>query len=486
MKNYPLLSALTKFALAPCIAVAALAATVSAQQLTYNFDLNSGWFAADAWGEDPPTFDSSWIDGRVAAFTAKDGGTIQFNGNATVANFNLAGVTGVLELTSAGGPYELSFSDTLDFAATWGVRASGNVSIQGDFTMTNGWLRPNWQHANAAYSGTATLNGGKLTFNNAAQGGINSNFVIGGGTLDIFQNDYSIGTVSMSAGQIEIGRTGSATASAGLTVSELSGSGGTIRRSQNSSVTTNVFTVDQATDTAFGGNFEATNDQARLQFVKAGSGSLSLSGEINLITVTQVNGGGLFINGTMTSFSSSSGTTAIAVNDGILGGTGTINTASGHDVVLGADGGLAGGGLNAAGLTTFALGAGELNLAAATASANTGWLRFDLGAADTAGVSYDQILLSSGVLNIGTGLDFNSFDFNLLAGFGPGTYTLFDTGEAILGSLGTATGTLGGYDAELFIVGNDLVLQVIPEPASMAAIFAALVGSVVLLRRRRG
>lgn len=477
-----------KTSILPVLVAGLLAANASAQQLTYNLGLNPGWFATDAWGENPPTFDSNWIDGRVAGFTAGSAKTIQFEGNATVANFNLTGVSGLTTFVSAADPRELRFSDTVDFIASWGINPHTNVSVQGDFTMTGGWIRSTWTHANSAYTGTATLEGGAFQFQNVAQVDANSHFVIDGGVLRVFQNSLSVGTVELNSGDIQIGRTGSATASAGLTVTELSGTGGVVRRSDNTSSTTNVFTVNQTSNTTFAGEIRGllAPGEAQLQFVKSGTGNLTLSGEIELVTETQLNGGGLFINGSTTSFSSDTGTTAILVNDGILGGTGTINTASNHNVVLASNGGLAGGLEGTAGLTTFALGTGVLDLSSATASANTGWLKFDLGSAAIAGVSYDQIQLSTGALDIGTDLDFNDFGFNLLVDFAPGTYTLFDTDAAIVGTLGTTTGILDGYDAELAIVGNDLVLQVIPEPASMAAVFAALVAAVALLRRRRG
>ena len=87
-------------------------------------------------------------------------------------------------------------------------------------------------------------------------------------------------------------------------------------------------------------------------------------------------------------------------------------------------------------------------------------------------------------MDVGTGLNFTDFDFTLLAGFGPGTYVLFDTPEDIIGSLGTATGTLDGYDAELSFNSPTLTLTVIPEPGSIALLLAgaALVG---VARRRR-
>jgi hypothetical protein len=62
--------------------------------------------------------------------------------------------------------------------------------------------------------------------------------------------------------------------------------------------------------------------------------------------------------------------------------------------------------------------------------------------------------------------------------------TLFDTSLALDGTLGTnLTGTIGGLDAILTTAdgGRDLVVNVVPEPASVAM----LLGGLVLLARRR-
>lgn len=475
------------------ITTVALASSLSAQTLTYDLGENPGWFAADAWGVDPPPFDQIWVDNRVAAFAGAPSGNqiVQFDGDAVVQNFDLTGLTGVLELVSTTAARTLSFSGPLSFSATWGIRQGAGVNIQGDFTLQQGWIRSSSsgnQALNAAYVGTATIEGGSMQFQNAAQTGAGSHFVLTGATssLQIFQNSLLVGSIVMNDGAVSIGRTGSNTTAAALTVYEFSGNGGVLRRTENSAVggTSNTFTVDQTSNTTFAGQIQGLNDTARLQFIKTGSGNLTLSGTIDLIRETQVTGGGLFINGHSSNFSDEVGNTAISVSNGILGGTGTITIGEDDNVVLGAAGGLAAGLLGSAGQTTFALDGGSLNLTAATASANTGWLKFDLGSSDTAGVTYDQISLSGGALNIGTDLDFIAFDFTLLSGFGPGTYVLFATDTDILGSLGVVSDELNGYESTLSISGNNLILTVIPEPGAFAILFGA-VAALAMVRQRR-
>ncbi len=105
-------------------------------------------------------------------------------------------------------------------------------------------------------------------------------------------------------------------------------------------------------------------------------------------------------------------------------------------------------------------------------------------------MSHRATLLSSGTLLIGTeNLNFDSFDFNALAGFGAGQYTLFATSNGIMGSLGSGlTGTIDGLQATLGfdndITRNSLILTVVPEPSPAVLMFG---GMLVLLcvRARR-
>ncbi len=81
-----------------------------------------------------------------------------------------------------------------------------------------------------------------------------------------------------------------------------------------------------------------------------------------------------------------------------------------------------------------------------------------------------------------TGLKPVDFAFTAPSGFGAGDYVLFQTPGAISGSLGTTTGTIGGFDATLAISGNNLVMNVVPAPSSLALLGSAFL--LVLARRR--
>ncbi len=485
---------LTPFTTSPLLAAGALlcwATPAVAVDLYINESLTQpiNWFGGSTWGENPPTYDSTWEFGANAFFALTANITVQLDGSTTIGNLSRSG-TGTITLQGTGGAHTLTFDGgTINTSGGGLHRTENGITIQGNYTLENGYIFVAGATDVLAYSGTATLAGGVLDYsNNSASLGSSSNFVVNSGTLIMRQNSATIGDVEMNGGTWALGRTNTSSNDLTITVSSLSGSGGSIitrpQTSEPSSSLLRSIVVDQDIDTTFSGSLDGVDGGARLILEKTGSGALTLAGNITLARETTVSGGDLYINSAVTSFSSDTGEKAINVTDGRLGGIGTITTAGGDSVVVGAGGGLIAGLGDTVGITTFALGSGSLNLSAATAGAGTGWLYFDLGAADTAGVTFDQILLLSGSLDIGEALNLDAFNFTLLEGFGPGAYTLFDTDETIIGTLGTTTGTLGGYDVELMMDGNNLVLTVIPEPGSVALALGILALAGTLYRRR--
>lgn len=226
-------------------------------------------------------------------------------------------------------------------------------------------------------------------------------------------------------------------------------------------------------DTTFAGKITGTGG-----VVKTGAGTFELTGTgPNASTFTGptvVSGGKFRVTGELT------GTSSVQVAAGAtLSGNGSIATANGN-VLLAAGAKLEPG--TAAGTLSLFLGTGTLDLAGAVGSDASAALLFELGAIG----SSDRVLLSSGQLSIGTGgLEFDDFVFATLAGFGPGTYTLFDSSSPISGTLGLdLTGTIAGLGATLGTAdsGRDVVLTVVPEPSSVAMMLG---GILVLARRRR-
>ncbi|MCE5280017.1 MAG: autotransporter-associated beta strand repeat-containing protein [Planctomycetaceae bacterium] len=199
---------------------------------------------------------------------------------------------------------------------------------------------------------------------------------------------------------------------------------------------------------------------------KTGAGTQILTGANTYTGGTQVNGGSLLVNNIT---ASGTGTGAVAVNNGgTLGGSGFI----GGPVTVAAGGKLSPGA--SAGMLTIN---NSLNISAALGGA-AGSMLFDLG---------DTVTLSgASVLTIGSGLlEWDDFVFSG-APTGPAVYTLFNTSAAISGTLGTnLSGKIGGLDATLSLDGSgqDILLTVIPEPATMTLL--VLGGVAALIRRRR-
>jgi autotransporter-associated beta strand protein len=95
----------------------------------------------------------------------------------------------------------------------------------------------------------------------------------------------------------------------------------------------------------------------------------------------------------------------------------------------------------------------------------------------------DTISMSSSTLYLNS-QDFSDFHFTALSGFGNGTYTLIDAGT-ISGSLGSnLTGPIGDYSGTLSISGNDLVLNVVPEPGTWVLLATACVA--IFIGKRMG
>lgn len=216
--------------------------------------------------------------------------------------------------------------------------------------------------------------------------------------------------------------------------------------------------VDAAGTWVFTGNntYTGTTTVTTGTLLLSGAGAIASSSELS------VDSGATF---SVASITADSYTFGAAQN---VSGKGTI-VSGGKDLAL--NGTLAAG-TEDAGTLTFNLGAGALSLGSDVD------LKFELGTLS------DLIVLNSGVLNIGTGLDFNNFTFTALEGFGVGQYTLFQTAENIAGSLGLlTTGVIDGHFAELQIQGTNLTLNVVPEP-TVAVLLGISLAAMLIFRRR--
>jgi autotransporter-associated beta strand protein len=207
--------------------------------------------------------------------------------------------------------------------------------------------------------------------------------------------------------------------------------------------------------------------------IKTGGGTLSLEAlcTASYAGDTVVSAGTLLVKGSI------AGSAKVDVSGtGILGGTGTIAPATGGNINLLAGGKLSPG-ASAGTLTATLSGGGAFDISAGVAASNSQSLLFELGST----ASSDKVVLTGGALNIGNGvLGFNDFAFTALPGFGEGAYTLFDGNSAVGGSLDanptTLSGNIGSFIGTLALGdgGRDIVLTVVPEPASASLLLAGL------------
>ncbi len=322
--------------------------------------------------------------------------------------------------SSAGG----SIMVAAQLVGTGGVTIKGNVTYS--YSALDGW----W-HMNSYTGNTVITSGGTLTLsycympNGAGKGNV---IVNTGGAFNLMRTQ---------------------------SINGLSG-GGAVTTQGGYTVTLGNGNAD--------GNFSGSISGGSI-IAKTGAGTQIFRGA-NLYTGgTQVNAGVLLVNNTT---GSGTGTGAVAVNNGgTLGGTGFIGGA-----VTVAAGGKLSPGESAGNLTIN----NSLNISGALSGA-AGSMLFDLG---------DTVTLSgANVLTIGSGL-LNWDDFVFTGTAANGTYTLFDTSAAISGTLGTTrSGKIGSYDATLSLgeSGQDILLTVVPEPATMSLL--ALGALAALLKRRR-
>jgi autotransporter-associated beta strand protein len=188
----------------------------------------------------------------------------------------------------------------------------------------------------------------------------------------------------------------------------------------------------------------------------AGGGVLALPGSNTYTGPTTINQGALVVNGSLVS--------PVTVNSGgTLAGMGSLLSVT----------------VNSGGHLAPGDALGQLTLSGNLALLGGAVLDYAL---DTPADS-DEVLLPSGLLSL-NGQHFSDFNFTPLAGFGQGTYTLIDAGS-ISGTLGPDTsGTIDGLPASLAVQGDDLVLNVVPEPGTLSLLGAATLAVIGLTWRR--
>jgi autotransporter-associated beta strand protein len=473
---------------------------------TYYLSGNGHLTSATEWLGDGGT-------GSTGSF-AQSGGTNNVVGSLYVGGFNTSD-SGTYSLSESG--YLSSTSEYLGYGGTGSVTQSGgtnnvsstlyvgygpSTSSSGTYSLNGGLLSVQRVNGGSG-AGTFNFNGGTLqasggtsafvagvtaarvqaggaiidvqgfnaTINQpllhdpalgaAADGGL---IKVGSGTLALGMSNTYTGNTYIAAGTLALGNT------LALQNSTLdTGGGGSLSFGTLNAATFGGLTgpgmLNLANSTSGAVALSVGNNNATTTFsgalagpgslFKVGSGELLITGSSTYSGPTSVNQGELMVNGSLAS--------AVTVNSGgILAGTGSLTS-----VTVNAGGQLAPG--DAPGTLTLS---GSLTLLSGAA------LDYEL---DTP-LDSDEILMSAGTLEL-NGQQFSDFNFTPLAGFGRGTYTLIDAGS-ITGSLGSTTsGTIDGLQASLAVKGDNLVLNVVPEPSTLALLVAGAVGVAGFARR---
>ena len=340
--------------------------------------------------------------------------------------------------TDVSGTYNMSDTATTLNATNEYIGNHGN----GTLTQTGGVNTINSTLYLGYYSGSNgeyNLNAGTLLLTAFPYGSINGGpgtfaFNFGGGTLKAMYNITTSlpMTLTGDGGNANIDVRTSPSTLSGI----LSGDGGLNK-------------LGSGTLTLSGANSYNGNT-----FINAGKLSLTSTGSIGSTPIIDILSGATFDVSAKNGFSL--GATQTLMGSGTV--LGNIIATSGSHIAPG----------NSAGTLTIS---DNLTL-------NDGAL-LDFELANTA--ASDKISMSSSTLYL-NGQDFSDFNFTALSGFGNGTYTLIDAGT-ISGNLGSnLTGPIGAYSGTLSISGNDLVLNVVPEPGTWVLLATMCIGLFVYWR----
>lgn len=449
----------------------------------------SGDFTAPVGNEPSLAFEPSMDGKQVFRFDALTGSGpdqlnngLNFANNVTVAYIGRLAGTASQRLLSAGGNnwllgpwqgngetayFDQGFlhnslsADTLPRFHIGTIAASGAAAYysNGSLLGTGTGVGPNSLRLGGGY-----LNSGS----ELSSGDIGELFIFNGVLTDdqrksldsyIARKWYNLGNTNVLPTTTAVALSDGATLDVNgtdQTIASLTGAAGT------SIINTGVLTVGDAANTEFAGVISGNGTMT-----KVGSGKLTLSGANTPTGNTYVQGGTLEITGSL------SGSILEVQSGGTLAGNGSI----GADVYVLAGGKLAPG----TSPGTLTVTGATLDFSDAVTAINTQSLAFELG------TTSDRVNLTTGSFGIGSGvLDFDDFAFTAGAGFGPGTYTLFDSTADVFGTLGTSlSGTISGFGATLALADgdNDIVLNVVPEPGSVTLLLGGL--AMLASRRRR-
>lgn|GEM_PF-3554756 len=289
--------------------------TVLAGTLAAGVDAPNG--AAGAFGNATSAVVLGDTSGAVAATIAAGtgGGNVTIGRSITV----VAGSSGTATLTgNVAGASDAVFSGAITLSKDLAVHSvsglttfSGAISGTGFGVTKTGAAMIFSGSGSNTYSGTTTVDSGLLVLSKSGGAiAVPGDLVVNasGEAVRLGANEQIADTalVTLNAGVFNL-------LASSETIGNLTGTG----MVDYGATGVSTFTVGDATNRVFAGTIAGS--VAADQFVKAGAGTLTLSGSNTFSGITQVNAGTLLVNG------ANNGTGAVNVNNAaILGGTGSI------------------------------------------------------------------------------------------------------------------------------------------------------------------
>ncbi len=417
----------------------------------------------------------------AAPITIRGTSTYTFLSNATSAAATLS-FNGNISMSSALG-LTLDGSNMGNNVVNGVIGGPGNLRKQG----TGLWKLTN---ASNSYTGTTTITGGVLEISTLADGGTVSSIgkssndatslILAGGTLryaGAAQNTDRLFSIAVAVNTLDASGSGAVnfTNTGALGMHSQNGDRTLVLTGTNTGANTLAAIIGQQ-----GGTTAVT---------KTGTGTWILTGASTYSGNTTVNAGTLLISNAVSGSDSGTGTGSVIVSGGTLGGTGQITPGVGASIKVSSGGTIAPG----AGIGTLSI--NGANTAVTVLLMESGAkFTFDLNT----GFASDRIDLLNG-----TAGDFsfggNVIDFTDLSSgsLDHGAYTLFTASAAdnyggafatdgsgfVTAGLSIGTGLEAYAGSTLQLVGNDIVLNIIPEPSSWALFIT--VGAFTLVIRRR-
>ncbi len=379
------------------------------------------------------------------------GGTLDlktFNdtvGAVTLTSGTITSTTGVLTATS----YSVE-SGTLSAILAGGVALTKTTA--GTVTLTRANTYTGVTTVSAGTLSVATLGNGGAAGNLGQATNAAANLVLNGGTLlytGATASTDRLLTIGASGGTIDASGTGAITfANTGAAAYGATGSARTITLS-GANTGDNTFALNLG-----------DNGTGKTAFIKDGVGKWIVTATSGRTGTTTVNSGFLVMNASV------SGSATTVNSGGTLAGTGTTGALT----------------LNSGAFLTPGAGTGSIDTLSAGAFTwnGGGTLSFDLGAS---GVN-DRLALT-GALTKGSAGSY-SFDF-LGTGVNGGSYTLITAGSVSGFTTGnfTATNLASGLAGNIAVLGNNVVITVVPEPQEYALVFAGGAALLAALKRRK-